>query len=148
MDDILRTPSPNFDDRPDGQAIKYLILHYTGMETGKAAHDRLRDPEAKVSSHYLVEEDGQIYELVANEKRAWHAGLSFWRGDVNLNASSIGVEVVNPGHTHGYRGFPQVQVGSLMRLCGYLIHSYSIPLHHVLGHSDIAPERKWYDPGE
>ena len=146
--EFISAPSPNFNDRPEGIGIKYLILHYTGMESGEVALQRLRDSDAEVSAHYMIEEDGRIFDLVDDEKRAWHAGASFWAGDAGLNASSIGIEIVNPGHAHGYRGFPQDQVGSLTRLCSHLIHRHGIQPQHVLGHSDIAPERKWYDPGE
>ncbi len=104
MIDVIEAPSPNFDARrapPD-----MLVLHYTGMATGEAALARLCDPEAKVSAHYLVEEDGRVFRLVPEERRAWHAGRGVWRGETDCNAASIGVEIVNPGHEVGYRAFP------------------------------------------
>src|SRR5579862_5425049 len=93
-----------------------IVLHYTGMQTGEAALERLRDPAAKVSAHYLIEEDGRIFRLVPEERRAWHAGLSFWKGERDINAVSIGIEIVNPGHEFGYRDFPDVQVEGAIAL--------------------------------
>lgn len=140
-------PSPNHDARPDGVPVDMLILHYTGMESGAAAITRLRDPEAKVSAHYVVEEDGRILRLVPEDRRAWHAGVSHWRGATGLNARSIGIEVVNPGHEHGYRPFPALQMAALCDLCLDILARHPIPPRHVLAHSDIAPDRK-EDPGE
>jgi N-acetylmuramoyl-L-alanine amidase len=140
-------PSPNHDARPDGAPVDMLILHYTGMQSGAAAIARLRDPEAKVSAHYVVEEDGRILRLVPEERRAWHAGVSHWRGETGLNARSIGIEVVNPGHEHGYRPFPALQMAALCDLCLAILARHPIPPRHVLAHSDIAPDRK-EDPGE
>lgn len=140
-------PSPNHDARPDGAPVDMLILHYTGMASGAAAIARLRDPEAKVSAHYVVEEDGRILRLVPEERRAWHAGVSHWRGATGLNARSIGIEVVNPGHEHGYRPFPALQMAALCDLCLDILARHPIPPRHVLAHSDIAPDRK-EDPGE
>lgn len=140
-------PSPNQDARPDGAPVDMLILHYTGMESGAAAIARLRDPAAKVSAHYVVEEDGRILRLVPEERRAWHAGVSQWRGMTGLNARSIGVEVVNPGHAHGYRPFPALQMAAVCDLCLEILARHPIPPRHVLAHSDIAPDRK-EDPGE
>jgi N-acetylmuramoyl-L-alanine amidase len=140
-------PSPNHDARPDGAPVDMLILHYTGMASGAAAIARLRDPEAKVSAHYVVEEDGRILRLVPEDRRAWHAGVSHWRGATGLNARSIGIEVVNPGHEHGYRPFPALQMATLCDLCLDILARHPIPPRHVLAHSDIAPDRK-EDPGE
>ncbi len=140
-------PSPNHDARPDGAPVDMLILHYTGMASGAAAIARLRDPEAKVSAHYVVEEDGRILRLVPEDRRAWHAGVSHWRGATGLNARSIGIEVVNPGHEHGYRPFPALQMAALCDLCLDILARHPIPPRHVLAHSDIAPDRK-EDPGE
>jgi len=140
-------PSPNHDARPDGAPVDMLILHYTGMESGAAAIARLRDPDAKVSAHYVVEEDGRILRLVPEDRRAWHAGVSQWRGMTGLNARSIGIEVVNPGHAHGYRPFPALQMAALCDLCVDILARHPIPPWHVLAHSDIAPDRK-EDPGE
>lgn len=139
-------PSPNFDER-NGVAINMLVLHYTGMPNGQAAIDWLCNPVAKVSSHYVVEEDGRIFRLVAEDKRAWHAGASFWRGQTGLNSNSIGIEIVNPGHEWGYRAFPAVQMAAVIALSQDIVARYAIRPEHVVGHSDIAPSRK-IDPGE
>jgi N-acetylmuramoyl-L-alanine amidase len=143
--DLIDAPSPNFDARkgpPDT-----LVLHYTGMQTGEAALERLRSPEAKVSSHYLVEEDGRVFRLVPEERRAWHAGLSFWKGRTDLNSLSVGVEIVNPGHEFGYRAFPDAQIASVIALVADIRSRWTIDDALILGHSDVAPERK-DDPGE
>jgi N-acetylmuramoyl-L-alanine amidase len=128
-------------------AVDTLVLHYTGMQTGEAALARLRDPEAKVSSHYLVEEDGRVFALVPEERRAWHAGLSWWRGHGAINDRSIGIEIVNPGHEWGYRDFPPEQIAAVIALCRDILSRYPIPPRNVVAHGDIAPERK-RDPGE
>jgi N-acetylmuramoyl-L-alanine amidase len=124
-----------------------LILHYTGMTSGAAALARLRDPAAKVSAHYLVEEDGAVFRLVPEDRRAWHAGVSHWRGQTGLNARSIGIEIVNPGHEHGYRPFPALQMAAVCELCLAILARHPIPARNVLAHSDVAPDRK-LDPGE
>lgn len=144
---IIEQPSPNHDARPDGQAIDILLLHYTGMKTGGDALERLCDPAAKVSAHYMVEEDGRIFQLVSESQRAWHAGVAEWQGTGDINARSIGVEIVNPGHEFGYRSFPPEQMTSVKRLCLDIVARHSIPAARVLGHSDVAPLRK-EDPGE
>ena len=140
-------PSPNHDPRPDGSVVDMLVLHYTGMQSGRAALERLCDPAATVSSHYLVEEDGTVFRLVAEERRARHAGVSHWRGREALNATSIGIEIVNPGHEWGYRDFPALQMGAVAELCLGLLARHPIPARNVVAHSDIAPDRK-QDPGE
>jgi N-acetylmuramoyl-L-alanine amidase len=143
--ETIAAPSPNFDVRkalPD-----MVILHYTGMQSGEAALARLRDPQAKVSSHYLVEEDGRVFTLVAEERRAWHAGHSFWRGDTDINAVSIGIEIVNPGHEFGYRPFPDIQIDAVIALLEDIRSRWEIDDARILGHSDVAPARK-DDPGE
>ncbi len=140
-------PSPNRDDRPPATPIDTLVLHYTGMPTAQAALDRLCDPAARVSAHYLVTEEGAIWRLVAEQLRAWHAGVSFWRGHVALNDRSIGIEIVNPGHEFGYRDFPVLQLAAVCDLCLELLARHPIPARNVVAHSDIAPERK-QDPGE
>ncbi len=142
---VIDAPSPNFDDR--SLPISMIVLHYTGMETGEAAIERLRDPAAKVSSHYLVAEDGTVLRLVDDDKRAWHAGLSHWRGVKDINSASIGIEIVNPGHEWGYRPFPDEQVAAVIRLVHEIKDRYDITRGNVVGHSDIAPARK-QDPGE
>ena len=124
-----------------------VILHYTGMETGEGALERLCDPSAKVSSHYLVEEDGRVFALVDEARRAWHAGVSSWRGETDINARSIGVEIVNPGHEFGYRPFPDQQIDTVIRLLDEVRERWTIADELILGHSDVAPRRK-QDPGE
>jgi len=123
------------------------VLHYTGMESAQAAIDRLRDPEAKVSAHYLVDEDGSILRLVDERHRAWHAGRSHWRGVTDVNSASIGIEIVNPGHEFGYRPFPEAQMSALIPLVADIKERHSITRGNVVGHSDVAPARK-QDPGE
>lgn len=124
-----------------------LVLHYTGMKNPGDALDRLTKPDSKVSAHYLVDEEGQIYAMVPEEKRAWHAGVSHWRGRDNLNDISIGIEIENPGHEWGYRPFPKVQMEAVADLCQDILSRHPIPPRNVVGHSDIAPMRK-EDPGE
>ena len=141
----IPAPSPNFDARtrpPD-----MLVLHYTGMPTGEAALARLCDPAARVSAHYLVEEDGRVFALVPEERRAWHAGKSFWRGERDVNGASIGVEIVNPGHEWGYRPFPAAQIEAVIQLVADIRSRWTVPDERILGHSDVAPDRK-EDPGE
>lgn len=142
---MIERPSPNQDDRPAPPDM--LVLHYTGMQSGAAAVARLRDTAARVSSHYVVDEDGSVYRLVPEARRAWHAGVSYWRGRETLNDVSIGIEIVNPGHEWGYRPFPPAQIGAVIRLCHGIVARHDIPPAHVVGHSDIAPNRK-QDPGE
>ena len=142
---LIEAPSPNFDPRTVTPSL--LVLHYTGMQTGEEAIARLRDPEARVSSHYVVEEDGRVFRLVPEERRAWHAGVSFWRGRRNVNGDSIGVEIVNPGHEWGYRAFPDAQVAAVIELLGDIRTRWSIEDRDIVGHSDVAPARK-EDPGE
>jgi N-acetylmuramoyl-L-alanine amidase len=142
-----KAPSPNFDDRPAGEAIDTLLLHYTGMKTAEAALTRLVDAEAKVSAHYMVHRNGDVYEMVAEEKRAWHAGVSFWRGKNHLNSRSIGIEIDNPGHEFGYIPFTEVQMASVVKLCQGILKRHAIPPRNVIAHSDVAPDRK-EDPGE
>lgn len=142
---ILDLPSPNHDER--GVPVDMLILHYTGMKSAQAAIDRLRDPVAAVSSHYVVDEDGTVFRLVPEDRRAWHAGISHWRGFSALNARSIGIEVANPGHEWGYRDFPVLQMAAVCDLCLAILSRHDIPARNVVGHSDVAPDRK-DDPGE
>jgi N-acetylmuramoyl-L-alanine amidase len=137
--------SPNFDER--AEPVDMLILHYTGMQTAAAALDRLCDPDSRVSAHYVIEEDGAVWQLVEEERRAWHAGVSRWRGAPLVNGRSIGIELVNPGHEFGYRPFPAAQIDALIPLCRGILARHAIPPRHVLGHADVAPARK-EDPGE
>jgi N-acetylmuramoyl-L-alanine amidase len=140
-------PSPNYDDRPAGQPIDILMLHYTGMPSADGSLARLCDPAAKVSAHYLIEEDGTVWQLVDEARRAWHAGLGFWAGAIDINARSIGIELQNPGHEFGYRKFPEAQMQALIGLAQGILQRHPIPASRVLGHSDTAPTRK-ADPGE
>lgn len=141
------TPSPNHGPRPTGTAVDMLVLHYTGMQTAAAALDRLRDPASQVSAHYLVFEDGAVHRLVPEDRRAWHAGVSQWRGETNINSRSIGIELANPGHQWGYTRFPEAQMAALTVLARDILTRHPIPPRNVVGHSDIAPDRK-LDPGE
>jgi N-acetylmuramoyl-L-alanine amidase len=124
-----------------------VVVHYTGMSTGAEALERLCDPEAKVSAHYLIEEDGRVFQLVPEERRAWHAGVSFWKGERDVNAVSIGIELVNPGHDFGYAEVPEMQVEAVIGLLDAIRGRWTIPNGRILGHSDVAPDRK-VDPGE
>ena len=144
---IRDLPSPNQDDRPAGTPIDTLILHYTGMQSAQAAIDRLRDSEAHVSSHYVVDEDGTVFRLVPEARRAFHAGISCWRGNTALNGRSIGIEIVNPGHEWGYRDFPALQMVAVCDLCLDILSRHPIPARNVVAHSDVAADRK-EDPGE
>lgn len=139
--------SPNFNARRGGVAPSMIVLHYTGMKTTQAALERLCDPASEVSAHYFIHEDGRILQLVEDDKRAWHAGAAYWRGETDINSHSIGIELVNPGHEFGYRPFPEPQIKSLKKLCRRLIQKHKIPPGNICGHSDIAPGRK-QDPGE
>jgi N-acetylmuramoyl-L-alanine amidase len=143
---MIEHPSPNHDSRGQS-AIDMLVLHYTGMPSAQAALARLCDPQARVSAHYAIDEDGTVYRLVAERERAWHAGVSFWAGARDINARSIGIELVNPGHEFGYRPFPEAQIAALIPLCRDILARHDIASWRVLGHSDVAPSRKT-DPGE
>jgi N-acetylmuramoyl-L-alanine amidase len=144
---MKQRPSPNHDARPEGTPIDMLVLHYTGMRSGEEAVARLCDVDAKVSSHYCIDEDGTICALVPEERRAWHAGVSYWRGQRDINGRSIGIELVNPGHEWGYRPFPEAQMEALIELAQGILGRHPIPKRNVVGHSDVAPARK-QDPGE
>jgi N-acetylmuramoyl-L-alanine amidase len=140
--------SPNFDSKKrKTNQIKFLIFHYTGMKTEKAAINRLTDIESRVSAHYLIKQNGEIITLVPDLYTAWHAGKSVWKNYSSLNKDSIGIEIVNPGHDINYKQFSKIQLAALVRLSKFLIKKYRINLKNILGHSDIAPERK-KDPGE
>ncbi len=168
LQDILSIPSPNFDDRPPDARIDLIVLHYTGMQDGAAALARLTDPApvagrypgpwqdpaidpatalARVSAHYVIEEDGRIFTLVPEEKRAWHAGASHWRGRDNVNASAIGIELVNGGHDFRLPGFAHAQIERLIALLRDIQNRRGLSPACVVGHSDVAPQRK-RDPGE
>ena len=139
--------SPNFQPRPEGTTVDMLVIHYTGMQSAKAALDRLCDPAAEVSAHYLIDEAGEVFPLVDEQNRAWHAGVSNWRGSSGVNSRSIGIELVNPGHEFGYRPFPAPQMAALAHLSQGILSRWPIPARNVVGHSDVAPRRK-QDPGE
>lgn len=124
-----------------------LVLHYTGMQGCAQALDRLCDATAEVSAHYLIDEAGEVFALVDESERAWHAGVASWRGCSNINSRSIGIELVNPGHEYGYQAFPEAQMQALVPLCQGILSRHAIPARNVVGHSDVAPERK-ADPGE
>ncbi len=142
---ITATPSPNFNDR--ALPVDMIVIHYTGMKTGAEALARMCDPSAKVSAHYMIEEDGQVFALVAEDKRAWHAGVSHWQGIDDINSCSIGIELVNPGHDWGYRSFPALQIKALLALITDTRTRHAIPNDRIVGHSDVAPGRK-QDPGD
>ncbi|ESY19839.1 MULTISPECIES: N-acetylmuramoyl-L-alanine amidase [unclassified Mesorhizobium] len=139
--------SPNFGPRRETLRPDMIVLHYTGMATGAAAEAWLCDPASEVSSHYLVHEDGRIIQMVRESDRAWHAGASSWFGRRDINSCSVGIEIVNPGHSLGYSAFPKRQVEAVVGLCLGIIERHSIAAQRVLAHSDIAPGRK-IDPGE
>lgn len=139
--------SPNFGPRREGARPELIILHYTGMETGEAAESWLCDPVSEVSSHYLVHEDGAVTQMVRESDRAWHAGKGSWRGETDVNSSSIGIEIVNPGHVLGYHDFTDAQIGAVIALCRGIVERHGIRPENVLAHSDVAPGRK-VDPGE
>jgi len=143
--EMIDTPSPNFDER--SLPVSMIVLHYTGMPDAAGAIARLTSPEAKVSAHYLIAEDGQIVRMVSEEKRAWHAGNSYWRGVTDVNSASVGIEIVNPGHEFGYRPFPDEQIAALIPLVSAIKDRHGIGRGDVVGHSDVAPARK-SDPGE
>ena len=144
---IVQRPSPNHNERPGGRAPDMLVLHYTGMHSAAEALDRLCDPAAQVSAHYTVDEDGAVFAHVAEDRRAWHAGVACWQGETDVNGLSIGIEIVNPGHEFGYRPFPAAQMQAVAELSRGIVERYRIRPLRVVGHSDVAPERKT-DPGE
>ena len=142
---IREFPSPNHDAR--ALPVSMIVLHYTGMLDAEAAIARLSSPDARVSAHYLVKEDGEILRMVDEEARAWHAGKSYWRGITDINSASVGIEIVNPGHEFGYRSFPDEQIAALIPLIADIKARHGIGRGNIVGHSDIAPARK-EDPGE
>jgi len=143
--ELIERTSPNFDER--ALPVSMIVLHYTGMPDAEGALDRLTSPEAKVSAHYCVDEDGAIYQLVDESMRAWHAGKSRWRGVTDVNSASVGIEIVNPGHEFGYRPFPDEQIAALIPLIASIKERHAISRGNIVGHSDVAPARK-EDPGE
>ncbi len=142
---LIEQASPNFGPRQsvDGvTGVRHVVLHYTGMVSCAAALERLCDTKASVSAHYLIDEDGGAYRLVAEDRRAWHAGKSFWRGVRDINSTSIGIEIANPGHDHGYRRFPEAQIAALIELLAGIVARHGVTPDNFLGHSDIAPGAK------
>ena len=140
--------SPNFDKKKRSKnSIKIIVIHYTGMQSTRESLLRLCDPKSKVSSHFLIDQNGQVYRLVEDRQTAWHAGKSCWGRYKNLNKNSIGIELVNKGHKFGYTKFKKKQLLSLIKVCKSLIKKYKIKKKNIVGHSDIAPLRK-IDPGE
>ncbi len=139
--------SPNHNERQGGQRPDMIILHYTGMAEAEAALERLRTRSSEVSAHYFVFEDGRIIQMVPESRRAWHAGKSFWAGATDINSCSIGIEIANPGHDHGYPDFPKRQIAAVTALCRGIQTRNTIAPVRVLAHSDVAPSRK-QDPGE
>jgi N-acetylmuramoyl-L-alanine amidase len=140
-------PSPNHGERSDGRRPDMIVLHYTGMQNAESALELLRARGSDVSAHYFVFEDGRIVQLVPESRRAWHAGKSEWAGETDINSCSIGIEIANPGHDHGYPDFPARQIAAVTTLCRSIQTRNTIPTVRVLAHSDVAPARK-QDPGE
>jgi N-acetylmuramoyl-L-alanine amidase len=147
MQPITDHLSPNHGPRSAGAVVDMLVLHYTGMADADAALNRMTDPAAEVSAHYMIDEDGTVLRLVDEARRAWHAGVAFWRGHDDINSRSVGIELVNPGHEFGYRAFPAAQMDALIALAGDIAGRHPIAARNIVGHSDIAPARKT-DPGE
>ena len=140
--------SLNFSKKPRSlRTIRYLIIHYSGMQSGRVSMDRLKNPKSNVSCHYFIQRNGNIYSMVEDNKIAWHAGKSKWKNLNNLNKYSIGIEIQNKGHFISYQNYPKKQISSLIRLIKILMKKYKIKKKNILGHSDIAPLRK-LDPGE
>ncbi len=147
MDELVHRerPSPNFNERT--LPVSMVVIHYTEMANAEEALERLCDPEAGVSAHYLISDGGEVTRLVAEDKRAWHAGQSYWRGHKDVNSASIGIELDHPGHALGYRDFSDSQFAALVPLVARIVDEHDIPRANVVGHSDVAPARK-IDPGE
>ena len=140
--------SPNFDQKKrSSKSIKLLVIHYTGMQSERESIMRLCNPKYKVSSHFVINQNGKIYRLVQDYQTAWHAGKSCWGKYKNLNKNSIGIELVNKGHEFDYTNFKKKQLSSLIKICKILIKKYKIKKRNIVGHSDISPLRK-IDPGE
>lgn len=144
--ETIDRPSSNFGDRKGDRPVDTLVLHYTDTQSAADALAILTDPAKQVSAHYLLDEDGTVYHLVDEEYRAWHAGLSYWRGDRDVNSRSIGIEIQNPGERFGYRVFPDVQMQALVLLVRGIMARWPIEQRNVIGHSDVACDRK-HDPG-
>ena len=140
--------SPNFDKKKRSKnSIKIIVIHYTGMQSERESIIRLSNTRSKVSSHFLINQNGKVYRMVQDNRIAWHAGKSCWGNYKNLNKNSIGIELVNKGHQFGYTNFTKKQISSLVKICKILIKRYKIKKKNIIGHSDISPLRK-IDPGE
>ena len=137
--------SPNHGERT--LPIAMVVIHYTEMKPVETALARMCDPASSVSAHYCITEEGEVIRLVPEDRRAWHAGASYWRGIPDVNSASIGIELDHPGHGLGYRGFAEAQIDALIPLLARIVKQYDIPRANVVGHSDVAPMRK-VDPGE
>jgi N-acetylmuramoyl-L-alanine amidase len=137
--------SPNWNER--AETVSMVVLHYTEMLSAEEALARMCDPESEVSAHYLISEAGEVVRLVPEDKRAWHAGVAYWRGHTDVNGRSIGIELDHPGHMWGYREFSEAQFEALVPLLARIVRDHDIPRANVVGHSDVAPTRK-IDPGE
>ena len=145
---ITHIDSPNYNKlKRSKNSIKFIVIHYTGMQSERESIERLCNPKTKVSSHFLISKSGKVYRLVQDSRIAWHAGKSCWGKYKNLNKNSIGIELVNKGHEFGYTNFGEEQLSSLIKICKRLIKKYNIKNKNIVGHSDIAPLRK-LDPGE
>ncbi len=151
METIRNIPSPHFDDRKNGGKPVFLLMHYTTLGAAETVHvftGKDTNPNGqRVSAHYMIDEQGGITQFVDEDKRAWHAGVSYWDGNEDINSASIGIELVNPGHERGYRSFTAMQMRELVRLSQDIMSRHGMSPHHVLAHSDVAPDRK-RDPGE
>ena len=147
MPEIELYPSPNFGPRRGGARPDMAVLHYTGMATAAEAIARLADPASEVSAHYVIDLDGRAVAMVAEEMRAWHAGVAHWAGEGDVNSRSIGIELVNPGHELGYPPFPEPQMAGLEALLATIMSRHAIPPERVVGHACVAPARK-RDPGK
>src|SRR5437660_10843327 len=135
-------PSPNHNDRKNGGRPDMILLHYTGMRDNEAAIRHLCTPISEVSAHYVVLQDGFIVQLVPESRRAWHAGVSSWAGETDINSRSIGIEIANPGHDHGYPAFPKRPVAAVTALCRSILTRHRIVPNRELAHSDVAPSRQ------
>jgi N-acetylmuramoyl-L-alanine amidase len=144
---ILQSPSPNRNARAAGKTIRYVVLHYTGMPEPDESRAWLCESKSEVSAHFLIERSGRIWQLVTEAERAWHAGVSSWQGETDMNSVSVGIELVNRGHQWGYQEFPAPQISACAELVQDIMRRHNIPERNILGHSDIAPQRK-EDPGE
>jgi N-acetylmuramoyl-L-alanine amidase len=140
-------PSPNIEDRRKGSRPDMVILHYTGMSSAEGAIGWLANPNSKVSCHYVVDEEGRITQMVEESQRAWHAGISHWDRETDINSVSLGIEIQNPGHEHGYPDFPPAQMEAVAALCRDIARRRHVRPERFLAHSDVAPGRK-IDPGE